>query len=77
MMPATDPVDWLERFALGFTILPVTAPIAWAAAALEWELRDSCDRHILATAFRVIAGRPQGRPAVRGPPSGPEFPDKP
>jgi PIN domain nuclease of toxin-antitoxin system len=47
---AADPADWLERFALGFTILPVTAPIAWAAAAFEWEHRDPCDRHILASA---------------------------
>ena len=47
---ATDPADWLERFALGFTVLPVTAPIAWAAAAFEWEHRDPCDRHILASA---------------------------
>jgi PIN domain nuclease of toxin-antitoxin system len=46
----TDPVDWLERFALGFTVLPVTAPIAWAAAAFEWDHRDPCDRHILASA---------------------------
>ena len=45
-----DPADWLERFALGFTVLPVTAPIAWAAAAFEWEHRDPCDRHILASA---------------------------
>ena len=40
---AADPADWLERFALGFTVLPVTAPIAW-------EHRDPCDRHILASA---------------------------
>jgi PIN domain nuclease of toxin-antitoxin system len=45
-----DPADWLERFALGFTVLPVTAPIAWAAAAFEWDHRDPCDRHILASA---------------------------
>ena len=47
---AADPADWLDRFALGFTVLPVTAPIAWAAAAFEWEHRDPCDRHILASA---------------------------
>jgi PIN domain nuclease of toxin-antitoxin system len=44
------PVDWLERFALGFTVQPVSATIAWAAAAFEWEHRDPCDRHILASA---------------------------
>jgi PIN domain nuclease of toxin-antitoxin system len=44
------PLDWLGRFALGFTILPVSAPIAWAAAAFAWDHRDPCDRHILATA---------------------------
>jgi PIN domain nuclease of toxin-antitoxin system len=47
---AVKPVDWLGRFALGFTILPVTAPIAWAAAAFAWQHRDPCDRHILASA---------------------------
>ena len=47
---AVKPGDWLGRFALGFTILPVSAPIAWAAAAFEWEHRDLCDRHILASA---------------------------
>jgi PIN domain nuclease of toxin-antitoxin system len=50
---AADPANWLERFALGFTILPVTAPIAWAAAAFEWEHRDPCDRHILASAVAL------------------------
>jgi PIN domain nuclease of toxin-antitoxin system len=44
------PVDWLERFAIGFTVQPVSATIAWAAAAFEWEHRDPCDRHILASA---------------------------
>jgi PIN domain nuclease of toxin-antitoxin system len=47
---AVKPVDWLGRFALGFTILPVSAPIAWAAAGFQWEHRDPCDRHILASA---------------------------
>jgi PIN domain nuclease of toxin-antitoxin system len=50
LVTAADPADWLGRFALGFTILPVTAPIAWAAAGFEWEHRDPCDRHILASA---------------------------
>jgi PIN domain nuclease of toxin-antitoxin system len=47
---AQKPADWLERFALGFTILPVSAPIAWAAAEFAWEHPDPCDRHILASA---------------------------
>lgn len=41
---------WLERFALGFTVVAVSARIAWAAAAFAWEHRDPCDRHILASA---------------------------
>jgi PIN domain nuclease of toxin-antitoxin system len=45
-----SPADWLERFALGFTILAVDARIAWTAAAFAWEHRDPCDRHILASA---------------------------
>jgi PIN domain nuclease of toxin-antitoxin system len=44
------PEAWLERFALGFTILAVSAPIAWVAAAFAWDHRDPCDRHILASA---------------------------
>jgi PIN domain nuclease of toxin-antitoxin system len=47
---AVKPVDWLGRFSLGFAMVPVSAPIAWAAAAFEWEHRDPCDRHILASA---------------------------
>ena len=47
---AIRPADWLGRFALGFSILPVSAPIAWVAAAFAWEHRDPCDRHILASA---------------------------
>jgi PIN domain nuclease of toxin-antitoxin system len=47
---AVKPADWLGRFALGFTVLPVSAPIAWAAAAFAWEHRDPCNRHILASA---------------------------
>jgi PIN domain nuclease of toxin-antitoxin system len=39
------PDAWLERFALGFTTVGVTASIAWAAAAFAWEHRDPCDRH--------------------------------
>jgi len=48
------PADWLGKFALGFTILPVSAPIAWAAAAFVWEHRDPCDRHILASAAASV-----------------------
>ena len=47
---AAKPAEWLERFALGFTVLGVDARIAWAAAAFDWEHRDPCDRHILASA---------------------------
>jgi PIN domain nuclease of toxin-antitoxin system len=50
---AVKPVDWLGRFALGFTVLPVNAPIALAAAAFTWEHRDPCDRHILASAMAL------------------------
>jgi len=44
------PGTWLERFAFGFTSVPVSAPIAWTAADFAWPHRDPCDRHILATA---------------------------
>ena len=50
------PGAWLERFALGFTSVPVSAPIAWAAADFAWQHRDPCDRHILATA--AVLGLP-------------------
>jgi PIN domain nuclease of toxin-antitoxin system len=46
-----QPDVWMERFALGFTSVPVTAAIAWAAAAFDWDHRDPCDRHILASAY--------------------------
>jgi PIN domain nuclease of toxin-antitoxin system len=45
-----EPGAWLDRFALGFTVVPVSASIAWAAASLEWDHRDPCDRQILASA---------------------------
>jgi PIN domain nuclease of toxin-antitoxin system len=48
--PAVKPAAWLERFALGFTVLAVDARIAWIAAAFAWDHRDPCDRHILASA---------------------------
>ena len=51
---AAKPAEWLERFALGFTILSVDARIAWAAAAFAWEHRDPCDRHILASAVVLV-----------------------
>jgi len=41
---------WLETFALGFQVLPVTPAIAWKAARYTFAHRDPCDRHILATA---------------------------
>ena len=47
---SAEPAEWLGRFSLGFTILPVDARIAWSAAAFHWEHRDPCDRHILASA---------------------------
>jgi PIN domain nuclease of toxin-antitoxin system len=46
-----QPGVWIERFALGLTSVPVTAAIAWAAAAFDWDHRDPCDRHILASAY--------------------------
>ena len=41
---------WLETFALGFQVQPVTPAIAWKAACYTFAHRDPCDRHILATA---------------------------
>ncbi len=45
-----DPVRWLESFAERHTVVPVSARIAWTAAAYGFSHRDPCDRHILATA---------------------------
>ena len=44
------PADWLHGATVGFTLLPVTVDIALRAAFLEWNHRDPCDRHIVATA---------------------------
>ncbi|MEJ1972579.1 MAG: type II toxin-antitoxin system VapC family toxin [Lacunisphaera sp.] len=45
-----DPASWLETATANFVILPVTPAIAWRAARLDWDHRDPCDRHIVATA---------------------------
>lgn len=51
IVPASAaPAAWLEAFARCYNVRPVTASIAWTATAFGWEHRDSCDRHILATA---------------------------
>ncbi len=44
------PRQWLEAAAAGVVVLPVTPAIALRAALLDWENRDPCDRHIVATA---------------------------
>jgi len=44
------PAAWLAAAVLGFEILPVSPAIALRAAYLDWDHRDSCDRHIVATA---------------------------
>lgn len=45
-----DPARWLATFAAKHTVVPVSADIAWKAAAYAFAHRDPCDRHILATA---------------------------
>jgi PIN domain nuclease of toxin-antitoxin system len=45
------PGAWLERFALCYTVLPVTPRVAWVAASFARSHRDPCDRHIVATAL--------------------------
>ena len=48
ILPAiAEPGAWLDAFGLCFTVLPVTARVAWTAAAFDWSHRDPCDRHIL------------------------------
>jgi len=42
--------EWLTRATRHLEILPVTREIALRAAYLDWEHRDPCDRHIVATA---------------------------
>lgn len=44
------PIDWLLSATRGTVVLPVTAEIAVRAASLDWNHRDPCDRHIVATA---------------------------
>ena len=44
------PGIWLHAAIQDFEILPVTANIALRAAYLDWNHRDPCDRHIVATA---------------------------
>ncbi len=44
------PDTWLETAAANFIVLPVTPAIALRAASLDWNHRDPCDRHIVATA---------------------------
>lgn len=45
-----SPERWLEAAAAGLVVLPVNPAIAMRAALLDWENRDPCDRHIIATA---------------------------
>ncbi len=47
---STPPDIWLESATANFIILPVTPAIALRAARLDWDNRDPCDRHIIATA---------------------------
>lgn len=42
--------EWLTRATRHLEILPVTREIALRAAFLDWDHRDPCDRHIVATA---------------------------
>ena len=52
ILPAiAEPGAWLDAFGLCVAVLPVTARVAWTAAAFDWPHRDPCDRHILAAAF--------------------------
>lgn len=44
------PDAWLETATTNFVILPITPAIALHAARLDWDNRDPCDRHIVATA---------------------------
>lgn len=47
---ASRRAEWLESFASCFHVHVVTARIADQAADYDFEHRDPCDRHILATA---------------------------
>jgi PIN domain nuclease of toxin-antitoxin system len=44
------PEEWLRAATAGIEVLPVTREIALRAAYLDWDHRDPCDRHIVATA---------------------------
>ena len=46
--PGSEPLDAV--IAGMVVVLPVTAEIAVRAASLDWNHRDPCDRHIVATA---------------------------
>lgn len=46
-----DPDAWLEAAVADIIVLPVTPAIALRAARLDWDNRDPCDRHIIATAI--------------------------
>lgn len=41
---------WLEAAIADVVVLPVTPAIALRAARLDWDNRDLCDRHMIATA---------------------------
>ena len=51
-LPCPDPREWLDHALEGFEILPITEPIARAAALWEWDHNDPADRLIAATAKR-------------------------
>ncbi|MEO5960543.1 MAG: type II toxin-antitoxin system VapC family toxin [Opitutaceae bacterium] len=42
--------EWLHAATAEIEVLPVTHEIALRAAFLDWNHRDPCDRHIVATA---------------------------
>ena len=69
---ALPAADWLKAATVGLTVLPVTVDIALRAAFLDWEHRDPCDRHIVATAAEhklpllTIDGKMHHLAGVRG-----------
>jgi PIN domain nuclease of toxin-antitoxin system len=48
-----DPEAWLEAFASRYTVVPVSARMAWLAASYTFAHKDPCDRQILATAHAL------------------------
>lgn len=50
LRPLDEPLQIIEAFAVRFRVQPIAPWIADRAAAYDWEHRDPCDRHILATA---------------------------